>query len=78
MIRYFRKQNGYTQEQLSKYTGVPRSTISELERGLRPDSPSREIIYKFIERHNAHAERVKKYNEAQNKKSFISRLLGWL
>lgn len=48
MIKEFRKQMGWSQQKLSEMTGIPRSTISEIERGMHRGSKREAILNRFI------------------------------
>jgi len=48
-VRIFRKQKNWTQEKLGEYTGLDRTYISDIERGIRnPSLKSLEKIAKAL------------------------------
>lgn len=48
MIKEFRKQMGWSQKKLSEMTGIPRSTISDIERGVIKNSTTKNRLDVYI------------------------------
>lgn len=81
MIKEFRKSYGMTQKELSRLSGIARSTISDIERGK--SSYKKEQLMRFICLYRAQKRPTTEYivsylRRRENRENIFSRFWRWL